>query len=101
MSKAAPDPQKVPHRKQRTVAYVSKDFRFWIIAHCSLLIAHFNYSLDSCNSLQARVRKKNLNQNPNQNALDYLALGSRFRRIASLEIQTKIYIKIFIIRVIR
>ena len=33
---------------------------------------------------------KILNTNPNQNALDCLALGSRFRRIASLEILTKI-----------
>ena len=37
---------------------------------------------------------KILNTNPNQNALDCLALGSRFRRIASLEILTEILIKI-------
>ena len=33
---------------------------------------------------------KILNQNPNQNALDYLAWERSFRRIASLEIRTKI-----------
>ena len=37
---------------------------------------------------------KIFNQNPNQNALEYLAYGSSFRRIASLEILTKILIRI-------
>ena len=58
--------------------------------YCSLLIAHSDYSCYSINSCSIKI----LNYNPNQNALDYLASGSRFRRIASLEILTIILIKI-------
>ena len=42
--------------------------------------------IDSLDSWSIKI----FNQNPNQNALDCLALGSRFRGIASLEILTKI-----------
>ena len=67
--------------------------RILVWDYCSQLIAHSNYSVDS-HRRELFVFDKIFNQNPDQNALDYLASGSSFRRIASLEILTKIFIKI-------
>ena len=86
MSRATPDPQKCLIESNGIVAYVSKDFCFGLLLTATIRQIATGASYSCSNKI--------FNQNPNQNALDYLASGRSFRRIASLEILTKILIKI-------